>query len=124
MYAPQTLTVFSQTATDDGLGGVEKTWHEQSALKGYVDLLQGTNLPNGAVGRDKAFIEESTHVAIITEWNEVPKDYNRLRDEQGKVYEITYADDPVGVHHHLELYLRFISNASENLCENEELAGA
>lgn len=103
MYPPYEIKVQTRQATDDGIGGVISNWSDKSTLVGYIDLVTGTDLPTGTT--DNAFIRNSTHVAIIPDGGEVTED-DRIVDPSGRIYDVTYVDDPVGISHHLEVYLR------------------
>lgn len=103
MPPPYTLDVLSRTTSDDGIGGSISSWTVTGKLLGYIDLLAGTDQPTGAL--DNAFVENSTHIAIIPGGGSAT-DEQLLRGPNGKVYDITYVDDPLGVGHHLEIYLR------------------
>jgi hypothetical protein len=108
MYEPQTLTLLDKITTDDGIGGVEEAWEIAGSIVGYIDLLAGTDQAVGQIKANNAWVEESTHIAIITDSRGLePNDKQGLIDSKGKEYEITYSDDPVGVGHHRELYLRY-----------------
>lgn len=97
------IKVWSRSDADDGIGGFSSTWTEARTLYGYIDLLTGTDLPTGSL--DNAFVENSTHVAILPDGGQVT-DEDILEGPDGKKYDVIYVDDPVGVGHHLEVYLR------------------
>lgn len=103
MPPPYSIKVLSRTESDDGIGGSASTWAEAGTLLGYIDLMTGTDLPTGST--DNAFIENSTHVAVIPDGGTVTDD-DMLEGPDGKRYDVIYVDDPVGVGHHLEIYLR------------------
>lgn len=103
MFAPQKLMIQKREQMDDGIGGLTESWTDYRTTSGYLDLVQGTDLN----ASQQAFLQESTHVAVIPFYQDGITDKMRLIDEAGRWYEITYVDDPVGVHHHLELYLKF-----------------
>ncbi|MDT2824352.1 phage head completion protein [Vagococcus lutrae] len=103
MYAPQKLKAQSKAQVDDGIGGFNESWSDYKSFDGYIDLLQGSDLTNA----QNAFIEESTHVLIIPQYQAGITDDMRILDESNRWYEITYADDPVNIQHHNELYLKF-----------------
>lgn len=90
----------------DGIGGSIKGWVPVEHLKeveGYLDLVTGTNL-NPV---QNAFIEESTHVLVIPEFRPGITDKMRIVDQHNRFYLVTYADDPVGVGHHNEVYCKY-----------------
>ena len=101
MYEPQVLTLQVKKQVDDGIGGLVETWSNLKQIEGYLDLTMGTDLST----QQNAFTEQSTHLAVIPEYDPDINDDMRLVDDKGRWYSITYVDDPVGVNHHLELYL-------------------
>jgi len=106
MYEPQELAIKKPSQTDDGIGGVELSWGDYITVTGYLDLVTGTDLPTGA--GNNAFVETSTHVLVIpTVPTEPIDDSMRVEDGMARTYDITYVDNPVGVNHHLEVYLRY-----------------
>jgi head-tail adaptor len=117
--ARKTFNILSPVTTEDEVGGIVTSWEEAFSVTGHIDLITGSDLPTG--GGDNAFVENSTHIAIITPLPEdTITDAMRLQegdsfgeDENKRVYEITYVDNPVGAGHHLELYLRFVREESE-----------
>lgn len=110
MYPPYEMTVQSATETSDGIGGVISTWSDRITLTGYIDMVNGSDLPTGVT--DNAFIENSTHVAIIPDGAPGPvTDKDRIVCK-GRAYDITFVDDPLGIGHHLEIYLRYSGGES------------
>lgn len=106
MYPPYSLKVQTPQTADDGIGGVLTTWADRETLQGYIDLATGTDLPNGS--GDNAFIENSTHIAIVPGGSKTQvSNGDRIVDPDGRVYDVTHVDDPLGVGHHLEIYLRY-----------------
>lgn len=103
MYLPQSYAIKHKVQVDDGIGGFTESWGVYKAVEGYLDLLQGTDLNNA----QNAFTQESTHVLVIPSYVGGITDAMRVVDESGKFYEITFADDPVNINHHIELYLKY-----------------
>uniref|UniRef100_UPI0035A05891 phage head closure protein n=1 Tax=Jeotgalibaca porci TaxID=1868793 RepID=UPI0035A05891 len=99
----QTFEIQIMKQNDDGIGGYTEKWYEFETVKGYIDLLTGTDQNT----LQNAFTEQSTHVLIIPQFTTGITDKMRVIDSQNRYYSITYADDPVGVGHHNELYLTF-----------------
>lgn len=99
----QTFEIQVMTQVDDGIGGYSEGWATFKAVQGYIDLLTGTDQNT----LQNAFTEQSTHVLIIPQFTTGITDTMRVVDSQNRYYSITYADDPVGVGHHNELYLTF-----------------
>ncbi len=113
MYPPYVITVQESSPTDDGIGGKTATWSNSGELLGYIDTVTGTDLPTGT--GDNAFIENSTHVAVIPDGIGAVEvsDKHRLVCN-GRIYDVTYVDDPVGIGHHHEIYLRYSGGVSND----------
>jgi SPP1 family predicted phage head-tail adaptor len=103
IYPPQSLRIQSKQQTDDDIGGFTTAWKDVFTVKGYIDMLTGDDTP---LEETNAFIERSTHICIIPKYTAGITDDMRVVDEADRWYEITYSDDPVGVHHHNELYIK------------------
>lgn len=88
---------------DDGIGGFIEAWTVFKTVKGYLDLVTGTDLNTV----QNAFFEQSTHMVIIPEFTEGITDEMRVVEGNGRYYTITYSDDPVGQGHHNEIYCKF-----------------
>lgn len=93
----------AKTQADDGIGGFTEDWSDLKEVFGYLDLVTGTDLNNV----QNAVIEQSTHLLILPEFISWVTADMRIVDDQKRFYLITYADDPMGVHHHNELYCKF-----------------
>ena len=108
MYPPSTFTVQKLTQIDDGIGGVKEQWDDHITIEGYLDMMTGTDQPNNQQGSlNNAFVEESTHVLVVPNGADVDIDDSMRVVGGGKAYDVTFVDDPVGVGHHLEVYLRY-----------------
>lgn len=92
-----------KTQVDDGIGGMVEDWAIFKPVNGFIDLVTGTNLNTV----QNAFIEQSTHILIIPTFTTGITDDMRVVDSNGRIYGITYSDDPVGVGHHNEVYCKF-----------------
>ena len=92
-----------KTQVPDGIGGFSEAWDDMPEVSGYLDLVTGTDLNSV----QNAIIEQSTHVLILPEFISWVTADMRIVDDQKRFYLITYADDPMGVHHHNELYCKF-----------------
>lgn len=100
----QTYHIQNKTQKDDGIGGKTEAWNVFKTVRGYLDLQSG----NDNTGRNNAVIEESTHVLVIPKHTPGITTDMRVQDpETGRLYSITLPDDPVGIHHHTELYLHY-----------------
>ena len=103
MFGATPFTIQSKSVIPDGIGGLKDTWGTVMTIHGYLDLLSGSD--NNTI--QNAFVEQSTHILIVPMFYEGITDNMRVLDSMGRYYEITYVDDPVGQHHHLEIYLKF-----------------
>lgn len=103
MFEPQRYTIKQKQQIDDGIGGFNEIWAVYKAVDGYLDLLQGTDINNA----QSAITEESTHILVIPEFVAGITDDMRVMDNESRFYEVTYADNPVNINHHVELYLKF-----------------
>lgn len=88
---------------DDGIGGLVETWKTFKEVEGYIDLVTGTDLTTA----QNAFAEQSTHILVIPSYTSGITDDMRVVDESGRYYSVTYADDPMGIGHHNEVYCSF-----------------
>jgi len=100
----QSFKVQSNNRMPDGEGGFITGWQDIDELQGYLDLVSGSN-QNQFIHH--AQIEESTHVLIVPVYKDGITDKMRIVDSKNRAYQITYVDDPVGIGHHLEIYLKF-----------------
>ena len=103
-----------QVKKENGKNSIDErvnTWVDCTSILGWLDLSTGDSKHTTF----SAKIQESTHIFLC--------DYTVLVDEQesiditsdnarmvinGKAYEILLIDDPMEMHDHLEIYLRFI----------------
>lgn len=99
----QSFVIQEEKSFPDGIGGHIKDWKPFTNVEGYLDLVTGTDL-NPV---QNAFVEESTHILIIPEFTPGITDNMRIVDQYNRFYLITYADDPVGVGHHNEIYCKY-----------------
>lgn len=99
----QLFMIQEKQQTDDGVGGFEESWVGFKLVSGYLDLITGTDQNT----LQNAFTEQSTHILIIPEYTNEITDKMRVIDANKRWYSITYADDPVGAHDHIEVYLTY-----------------
>ena len=87
----------------NGIGEVIQKWSDVQSLFGWLDLSNGDSKYTY-----DAKLQESTHIFIT---NYVPID-RKTNDKRlkvnGVVYEILLIDDPMELHQHLEIYLKFV----------------
>lgn len=86
----------------DGMGGTLPDGYETFAVvDGVLDLLDGTDRNS----TQNAVTEDSTHVLVILDYIEGITDNMRVVDENYRVYDITYSDNPAGQNNHNEVLL-------------------
>lgn len=103
MFTPQAFKIQDKTTTPDGIGGFNETWTDAFTVYGYLDLITGSDQNT----IQNANVEQSTHVLIVPTYRSWITNKQRVVDANNRWYEITHVDDPVGQHHHLEVYLKF-----------------
>lgn len=98
-----TAELQTKTITVNPIGEQEEKWSTVKTLKGYLDLISG----DSKYENYNTKLQESTHVFIC--------DYTPLRVSvssrlivDGKTYDIMLIDNPMGLHHQLEIYLRMV----------------
>jgi len=91
------------TEVDDGIGGFIDFWVTKVIVEGYIDMISGTDLNT----IQNAVTEQSTHILIIPNCIDGITDKMRVIDKDNRYYTITYSDNPVGVNHHNEIYLKY-----------------
>ena len=92
----------SGSETND-IGEKIQTWSDIQSLHGWLDLSGGDSKYTY-----DAKLQESTHI-FITDYTDIDqKTHNKRLMVNGDVYEILLIDDPMGLHQHLEIYLKFV----------------
>lgn len=104
------MQIQKKKQVSDGWGGVKEQWERVSTPKVnmWLDMISGTDKSV----QQNAIVEESTHILIIEPYLVGITDDMRVVDDEGRVYAITYADNPVGQSHHNEIYLEYQSGVS------------
>ena len=100
------FSIMGITKKENGIGGKIEKEEELFKIQGFLDLAQGFGA-NGENSNLNSFLQESTHI-LITEYREDISNKNWIIDSKGNRYNIVLVDDPVSMHHHLEIYLKFI----------------
>ncbi|MBQ9740410.1 MAG: hypothetical protein IJV91_05660 [Kiritimatiellae bacterium] len=96
-----------QTAafTVNSIGEQAKAWTDAQEIFGWLDLMAGST----GYSTYNAKIQESTHV-FLCDYVELPEGVEAETARMviaGKVYDVTYIDDPMGLHEHLEIFLKY-----------------
>lgn len=98
-----TAVIQTKTVKKNEIGESVKEWNDYGTLRGFFDLSSGdsTNTYNTK-------LQDSTHIFLC--------DYQSLDFTSSdarmiindSVYNIQLIDDPMGLHQHLEIYLKYI----------------
>ncbi|KEH85038.1 head-tail adaptor protein [Clostridium novyi A str. BKT29909] len=100
------FSIMGITKIDNGIGGFIEKDAELFKIQGFLDLAQGFGT-NGENTNLNAFLQESTHI-LITDYRKDITNKNWIIDSKNNRYNIVLVDDPVSMHNHLEIYLKFI----------------
>lgn len=96
----------AKTTTKNAFGEVTNSWSDVQLLKGYLDFTGG----DGSYKSNfKGSVEETTHIFIC--------DYDKVASKatpttcrlicDNKVYDVLMIDDPMNLHQHLEIMLKY-----------------
>lgn len=100
-----TATIQKSNTTKNAIGETVVEWQTVQTLRGFLDLSGGDSRYNSY----HAKVQESTHVFIadyVRLAHGVTAENSRMLVD-GLAYDVTLIDDPMGLHKHLEIYLRF-----------------
>ena len=89
----------------DSIGSIVMAWEDAQTIKGWLDLSGG----DSRYTTYSAKIQESTHVFMADYVNldeRISAENARMRIN-GKVYDITLIDNPMGLNSQLEIYLKY-----------------
>lgn len=102
LLQPREFEIQKSTGVDDGIGGKTWSWAEHLHITGYLDMQSGTD----ANTVQPAFLREATHVLVTDRYFPGVTEKMRLVDSYGRIYSILFVDDPVDLHHHIEIYAK------------------
>lgn len=101
-----TATIQTNTGTvKNSIGEIIDAWVDTQQITGFLDLSGGEAKYNTF----NAKIQESTHVFIadyVPLASGISAENSRMLIE-GQRYDITMIDDPMGLHAHYEIFLKF-----------------
>lgn len=103
-----------RTTTKNAIGEKVKQWHTVATLKGFLDLQSGDSKYTTA----NAKMQESTHIFIcdykpIPDTLEIDGTNYKVSAESARMvanskeYDVMLIDDPMKLHKHLEIYLKY-----------------
>nr|DAT39207.1 MAG TPA: head tail adaptor [Bacteriophage sp.] len=100
-----TAEIRVRSTVKNEIGGTSKTWTAVQNVKGWLDLTGG----DSKYSTFNAKIQESTHIFICDyiELDARIEAENSRLSVDGKVFDILLIDDPMNLHQHLEIYLKY-----------------
>ncbi len=121
------------SGSKNSIGEAEENWVDVASLEGWLDYLSGEN-----DNSHRAKVQDSTHIymcdfckvrLLSEDWLWDPFSFisgvvrNRIGTQaetiemtselarfilNGNIYNILLIDDPMGMHYHMEIYLRYV----------------
>lgn len=94
-----------KTTSQNAFGETENVWEDMRGLRGFLDYTGGDSSYKSSY---KGAIEETTHLFICdyVSFDATPTQCRLLCDN--KVFDVLMIDDPMGLHKHLEIFLKYI----------------
>lgn len=94
-----------KNTTKNVIGEVEENWADVQSIHGWLDLTSGDSKYTPYYAK----IQESTHVFVADytalDSSITPENSRMVID--GRIYDVKYIDDPMGMHKQLEVYLAY-----------------
>ncbi len=97
-----TILKYDKTGKRNSLGQIIHDFQESGIFDGWIDFLSGEE-SNG----QNAITAESTHVIITFDTSLEISISDRIRFKD-RDYEVTYADNPMELDDHLEIFLKAV----------------
>ena len=101
-----TAIIQSKTSSKNEYGALTEHWKDFTTVKGFLDFIGG----DGSYKSNfKGKLEETTYI-FICDYNEAvaktqPTTSRLLID--GQIYDVLMIDDPMGLHKHIEIMLKY-----------------
>lgn len=89
--------------TRNYLGETVTEFKDLKTVKGYLDYMTGES----GTGTFNAKIEDSTHI-FFCDYEKFPSENEARLLIDNKPYEVKLIDVPMGIKHHMEIYLRYV----------------
>ena len=100
------LKIKSKVNTKNSIGENVVSWIDYKTIHGFLDFMTETT---GRTNYNSKIVE-STHV-FICDYVEINKPLTELKAYcNNKEFDITYIDDPMNLHKHLEIFLKYIGD--------------
>ena len=95
----------------NAIGEHEVSWSDVFSVLGWLDYSSGQN----EVASYNAKLQETTHFFIcdFTRWKSATQDAEITSENarmivDGNIYNILLIDDPMNLHQHIEVYLKYV----------------
>lgn len=95
-----------KSPTKNKIGEKIPSWVDYKTIHGFLDFM------SESTGRSNfnSKIVESTHV-FVCDYVEIDKKVNELKAYcNNQEFDITYIDDPMNLHYHLEIFLKYVGD--------------
>lgn len=102
----KTAVVQIKTTGKNPIGESTESWESSGTVLGFLDYSSGEN----AVNQYQAKVQDTTHFFFCdhSRWNANWTSENSRMVIDGNVYNILLIDDPMGMHEHMEIYLKYV----------------
>ena len=85
------------------LGETITEFKDFKTITGYLDYMSGENTFAGY----NAKLEDTTHIFFFF-YEDLPNENSIRLQIDGRAYEVKLIDVPMGIKHHMEIYLRYV----------------
>ena len=101
-----TAILQTKTSSKNSFGEKVETWNNVTSITGFLDFTGG----DGSYKSNfKGAVEETTHI-FICDYDKVASEATPTQSRliiSGKIYDVLMIDDPMGLHQHLEIMLKY-----------------
>lgn len=112
------ITATIQVKSSDGknaIGEHTESWNTVGTVLGWLDCQSGQNNFQNSIQQYNAKIQDTTHFFMCdyfrwkttTQGEKVTSENSRLI-LNGETYNVLLIDDPMNLHQHIEVYLRYV----------------
>lgn len=100
-----TAKIQTRTTAKNDIGEDVSVWADKSELFGFLDFSSGQN----NISTYNAKLQETTHIFISDYYvlNDITSENSRFV-VNNNVYQVLLIDDPMELHEHLEIYLKYV----------------
>lgn len=107
MIGGNTMAIIQKkTSSKNEYGALIDTWTDVTTIRGFLDFTGG----DGSYKSNfKGKLEETTHL-FICDYSEILKTLNATKSRliiDNQIYDILMVDDPMNLHKHLEIMLKY-----------------